>query len=925
MSQGIGIYRSTDAGKTWSFAGLPEAGQIGRIRVHPEDPELVWVAALGHVFGDNPERGVYRSRDGGASWELVLHVSAKAGAVDLALDARNPRILYAATWQAHRKPWTMESGGPGSGLWRSKDSGDTWERLEKGLPEGPLGRIGVTISPVDPKRVWALVEAEEGGLFRSDDGGDSFTRISADRRFRQRAWYYSHLFADTADKETLYILNVGLWRSHDGGTSFEAIPNPHGDHHDLWIHPKDPKILIEANDGGAIVSRNAGKSWSSQATQPTAEIYRLSVDAKTPYRLYGSQQDNSTVSLPSRSRHHGITRRDWYSVGGCESGHIAVDPRDPGLVYAGCFGGLISRWDPRTEGVRQIMPWPEQALGKAAKDMRFRFQWNAPIRLSPHDPDVLYHCSQHVHRSLDRGASWEVISPDLSRNDRSKQGYPGGAITYDSTSVEVYGTIFAFEESPHTPGVLWAGTDDGRVHVSRDAGGSWNEVTPKALPEWGVVNTLELSPHAAGRVFLAVTRYRQDDPAPYVFRTNDGGKRWERIADGTRGIPEGHFVRVVREDPAVRGLLYAGTEFGLYVSLDDGKSWRAFQLALPRTPVTDIQLTRGDLALSTQGRGIWVLDDLAPLRAIAGGLEAPLTLPAPKPALRLEAGVGGGAAGRNPVSGVPLRYHVAGESEEPLVLELLDGSGAVLRRIASDEDERRAPRLWGKPSKGGPSPPRLPASPGWHSWTWDMRPSDLELIEGVIAWGDPRGPLVPPGAYVARLTRGSETVEAPIELKPDPASAVASDELTAQYTFLREIGAALDGLYGTVREVRSLREQLVSTREKLEEGGRLDETLKTRFEEIETSLDAIEELLIQPKNEAPQDVLNYPPGLDADLLFVYGHAGSGDGSPLAAEEERFFELKTVLDRERGKLHTLREDQLRKLERALAEAGLPRFI
>ena len=552
VSPGVGVYRSTDAGDTWAHVGLADSGQIGRIRVHPRDPDVVYVAALGRIFGANEERGVFRSRDGGATWEKVLYVSDRAGAVDLAMDPANPRILYAAIWQVVRQPWTLESGGEDGGLWRSKDGGDSWEELTEGLPESNLGRIGVAVSGADSSRVWALVEAEDGGLYRSDNGGDRFRRVNTDRSFQQRAWYYTHVYADPQDRETVYVLNTGLFRSHDGGVEFEHIRVPHGDHHDLWIHPDDPKVLINGNDGGANVSWNGGDSWTGQANQPTAEMYRVTVDDRFPYWVYGCQQDNSCVAVPSRTGESGIDRHHWYVIGGCESGHIAVDPRDPNVIYSGCYGGQIERYDRATGVAREIMAWPQLAVGQAASDLRYRFQWNAPIRLSPHDPDVLYHASQFVHRSTDQGQSWQTISPDLSRNDADKQGSAGGEITWDNTGVEVYGTVFAFEESPHQPGLLWAGTDDGRVHLSRDNGESWSEITPRRMPEWGQVNMIELSAHGAGRAFLAVTRYRVDDFQPYVFRTDDFGASWTLLTNGDNGIPGDHFVRVVREDPAIR-------------------------------------------------------------------------------------------------------------------------------------------------------------------------------------------------------------------------------------------------------------------------------------------------------------------------------------------------------------------------------------
>jgi photosystem II stability/assembly factor-like uncharacterized protein len=659
VSPGDGIYKSTDAGGTWRHIGLPEAGQIGRIIVHPTDPEIVYAAVLGHIFGPNPERGVYRSTNGGLTWAKVLYVSDEAGAVDLAVNQSNPRILYAAIWQAKRTPSTMVSGGPGSGVYKTTDGGNTWVELTEGLPEGVKGRIAVAVSPASPNRVWVLIEHDEGGLFRSDNGGAKFRLVSANRELRQRAWYYTHLEADPKDANTVYILNVMFWRSVDGGTSFRPIRTPHGDNHALWINPDDPSNLIEGNDGGANISFNGGRTWSTQENQPTSEIYRVTVDDQQPYWLYGGQQDNSAVAIPSRAR-GGIAWRDWYAPAGCETATVAVDPRNPNITYGGCYGGSIGRHDHELQYEQEVMAWPQMAVGQQPLDLRYRFQWNAPIRISPHDPSVLYHCANVVLRSTDEGRNWQEISPDLTRDDASKQGYAGEPITRDNTGVEVYGTIFAFEESAHRAGLLWAGSDDGLVHISDDNGATWRNITPAAMPEWGTVNAIELSAHDPGRAFIAVQRYREDDFAPYVFRTDDFGASWVRLTDGTNGIPDDHFVRVVREDPDRKGLLYAGTEFGIYASFDDGSSWRSLQLNLPVTPITDLAVKRGDLVVATQGRSFWILDDLNVLHQMNAEIDnAEYYLFEPRTVTRWidQSGSGGrGAVGQNPPFGAVIHY-----------------------------------------------------------------------------------------------------------------------------------------------------------------------------------------------------------------------------------------------------------------------------
>ena len=929
VSPGVGLYRSTDAGKSWAHAGLAEAGQIGRVRVHPDNPDLVYVAALGHAFGSNEQRGVFRSKDGGASWEKVLFVSAGAGAVDLALDPTNPRILYAAIWQAVRQPWTMISGGEESGLYRSTDGGETWKELTEGLPDGIKGRIGVTVSAAKPGRVWALIEADEGGLFRSDDGGDHFRLVNDDRNFRQRAWYYTHVFADPKDAETVYVLNVGMWRSTNGGKEFEFIRAPHGDHHDLWINPDDPRVMINGNDGGANVSNNGGVSWSTQANQPTVEAYRLTVDDQFPYKVYGSQQDNSSICIPSRTATSGITRSDWYEVGGCESGHIAVDPRNPDIVYAGCFGGIITRHDHRTDQTRQIMVYPQLALAQAARELRYRFQWNAPIRLSPHDPDVLYHCSQYVHRSTDEGQSWELASPDLTRNDVDKQDYAGGPITRDNTGVEVYGTIFAFEPSPLQAGLLWAGSDDGLVHLSRDDGESWDRITPKRMPEWGQVNSIELSAHDAGRAFLAVTRYRMDDFTPYIFRTDDFGQSWSLLTDGKNGIPQDHFVRVVREDPERRGLLYAGTEFGVYVSFDDGGRWQPLQLNLPVTPVTDMAVKRGDLVVATQGRAFWILDDLSPLRQMNDAVaRANAHLFEPRAAYRLPGGgmnFDGDPVGKNPPSGAVVWFNLGAEPEDEVRLEFVDGAGEILRTLSSVTEEPRAPNPWERFMPPDALPRRkLEVKQGLNRYVWNLRLHDAELVEGTVMWGQASGPRVPPGTYRVRLTMGDWSQTRTIELRKDPRLEVTDEELRSQYELAREVWASLTETHRAVRRIRAVREQAEALATRLDgtdDGPVVSESAAA----LTTRLEAIEERLVQARARSSQDVLNYPARLDAQLLALLGAVAGADAPPTAGSAERYDDLRAELDLHLAELQAVLDTELAAFDARVRDTKRPPVI
>lgn len=927
VSPGDGVYRSTDAGETWYRMGLPEAGQIGRILVHPTDPNVVWVAVLGHAFGPNRERGVYRTIDGGLSWSKVLFVSDRAGAVDLAMDPANPRVLFAAMWQVVRQPWTMSSGGPGSGVFKSVDGGNTWVELTEGLPEGPKGRIGIAVSAAEPNRVWALVEHEDGGLFRSENGGEKFRRVSDDRELRQRAWYYTHVEADPLDANTVYVMNVMFWRSDDGGASFRPIRTPHGDNHALWINPVDAQIMIQGNDGGANISFDGGRSWSTQANQPTAEIYRVTVDDQQPYWLYGGQQDNSAVAIPSRTADGMIDRRHWYEPAGCESATIAVDPLNPDVTYGGCYGGTIARHD-RTLGVQQeVMAWPQMAVGQQAADLRYRFQWNAPIKISPHDPAVIYHCSNRVHRTDDEGRTWRLISPDLTRDDPSKQVYSGGDISRDNTGVEVYNTIFAFEESPHRAGVLWAGTDDGLVHLSEDGGESWREITPKSMPEWATVNNIELSAHAAGRAFLAVHRYRLDDFRPYVFRTNDSGRSWDLLTDGRNGIPAGHFVRAVREDPERRGLLYAGTEFGIYVSLDDGASWRSLQLDLPVTPITDLAVAMGDLVVATQGRSFWILDDLSVLRQLTSEIaEARPHLFDPRPAVRWVDGSGGsarGSVGKNPPFGAVIHYLLPegldGEQSNEVTLEILDADGDVLRSLSSKTPEPRAPNIWRRIAPELVEPVLLDHRAGANRYIWNLRLADARLVEDAVLWGSAAGPRVPPGTYRARLTVGewSETVS--FEVVADPRLESSSEDTAARFELSRAIWAELTSSHDAVALARSVRSQVQQAAERVDSA-----TVEAEATSIVEALTEIEDRIHQSKAESSQDVLNFPSRLDNQLVFLLSVVESSIGGPNDSTRERFEELSGELGGIVGVLDEVLRERIPAFEKLLDDADVPRI-
>ncbi|MEE4273129.1 MAG: hypothetical protein V2I67_15760 [Thermoanaerobaculales bacterium] len=927
ISVGDGIYKSTDAGESWRHMGLDEAGQIGRVVVHPTDPDIVYAAALGRIFGPNAERGVYRTTDGGLSWTKVLFVSENAGAVDLAMDSTNPRVLYAATWEARRSPWNMISGGPGSGVYKTTDGGNTWTTLGKGLPEGELGRIAVAVSPAFPKRVWVMVEHDDGGLFRSDDGGRKFRRVNANRELRQRAWYYTHIEADPKDANTVYALNVFMWRSDDGGTTFRPVRTPHGDNHALWINPDNPLNMVQGNDGGANVSFDGGRSWSTQQNQPTSEIYRLTVDDQWPYWLYGGQQDNTAVAIPSRTSHGSIGWKDWYAPAGCETATVAVDPRNPEVTYGGCYGGSLNRFDRALGFQQQVMAWPQMAVGQQAADLRYRFQWNAPVRISPHDPEVLYHCSNVVHRTRDEGATWEVISPDLTRDDETKQGYAGEPITRDNTGVEVYGTIFAFEESPLQQGLLWAGSDDGLVHLSTDDGATWKDITPAEMPEWGTVNSIELSAHAPGRAFMAVHRYRTDDFSPVIFKTDNFGSSWTRI---DAGIPKDHFVRVVREDPERRGLLFAGTEFGLFVSLDDGASWQPFQLDLPVTPITDMAVKRGDLVVATQGRSFWILDDLSPLRQMAAAaVRDEPHLFRPRPAVRWADGSGGRrgsgdqAEGKNPPFGAFIHYVLPepaeGEDLPEVRLEILGADGEVLRSMSSEKPERQAPNVWRKLLPHRFDPPKLDARPGANRWVWNLRLHDAAIIDEAVLWGSAAGPMVAPGEYRVRMTVGEWSADEAFQVVPDPRRPGDAEIATAQFELAHEIWSELNRSHELLERLEAVRDQVNGWAERTD-----DEAIGELAAAIVEELGAVEGEIREPDLESSQDMLNMPSKLDNQLVYLKSVVEDAPAEPTAASRERFAELVSQLDEIVGRFDEILEIRVPELEALLDEVGAPRI-
>jgi photosystem II stability/assembly factor-like uncharacterized protein len=926
ITYGDGVYKSVDAGKTWQHIGLTDTRHIGAIIIDPHNPDIVFVAALGHAFGPNEERGIFRTDDGGRTWKRVLFRDRDTGGIDVVFDPRNSHTLFASLWQMRRQPWAFSSGGPGSGLYRSTDGGLTWKQIEgHGLPSGPLGRIGVAVSGADSSRVYATIEAQEGGIFRSDDAGEHWSRINSDHRFQQRAWYYSHIFADPVAVDTVYVLNTGAFRSTNGGKDFELLPAPHGDHHALWIDPRDPRRLINGNDGGASISVDGGKSWTQQENQPTAQFYHVAVDNHWPYRVYGAQQDNTTIAIASRDDEGVIGRQDWYEVGGGESGYIAPDPRDPDIVYANSDSGQMTRYDHRTENFRDVSMFPLDVSGNGAADLEYRIQWTEPVFVSPHDSNVLYTAAQFVLKSTDQGRSWKRISADLTRNDKSKQRPSGGPITLDITSVEYYDTVFTLAESPLQKGLLWAGTDDGLIQVTRDDGRTWQNVTPKDMPEWSLVSIIEPSPHDAGTAFAAIDRHRLDDLRPLIYKTRDGGRTWKRIV---AGIPEGAYVRSVREDPKRKGLLYAGTELGVYVSFDDGEHWQPLQLNLPVTPVHDLLVKDDDLVVATHGRSFWILDDVTPLRQIDGSATLPaVRLYRPQRAYRLHFPMDVNRrrpVGDNPPPGALIDYFlkVKPQPDEEITLEILDARGEVLRKFSNHKKEKfEQPAEW--PDREAPVEV-LPDAAGMNRFAWDLRVEDPVQIPGAFYSDEgPRGPVVNPGSYVVRLTTRNGTQSAPLEVVLDPRlkDTVTADDIAAHWELVKKTADDIEALHRAVNEMRAGRTAL----EKVQQQAGTDthpRAFTAAVTGFERRMTPIEEQLLQVNMKASEDNLRYPNRLNEQYDTFLATVNGDDVRPTESQLQVFADLHRRLSEQLAKWTALRDTDLRALNTQLQRAGVP---
>jgi len=893
ISYGDGVYRSNDGGKTWKNLGLRDTRQIPQVLVDPHNPEIVLVAAMGHAFAPNQERGVFRSTDGGQSWTKVLYVDDRTGATDLAFDPANPRVVFAAMYQFQREPWTMSSGGPGSGLYRSTDGGATWKRLEgNGLPEGVLGRIGVSVSGGDSSRVYALIEAEKGGLFRSGDGGDKWELVNEDERYRQRAWYFSHVFADPRNADTVYLLNTGMFRSTDGGKTFTLLAAPHGDHHGLWIDPANPLRMINGDDGGATISIDGGKNWTPQLNQPTAQFYHVAVDNRFPYYVFGAQQDNTPVATASWSDSGLIGLRNWYEVAGSESAFMAADPRDGSIVYSAGQG--VSRFDKKNEQGIDISPWPINSSGHGDADFPHRFQWTEPILFSPHDAGVLYTAGEVVFKTTNQGKSWSVISPDLTRNDKSKQQSSGGPITKDNTSVEYYDTIFALAESPLEKGLLWAGSDDGLIHITRNGGASWQNVTPGEMPEWSLVSLIDPSPHGAATAYVAVDRHKLDDFGAYIYKTADYGQSWTRISNG---IPAGDYVHAVREDPKRKGLLYAGTETGVWISFDDGGHWQKLKLNLPAVPVHDLVIKDDDLVVATHGRAFWILDDITPLRKLAAAdVDADAKLVPPRPAYRLrfpDSVDRRQPAGENPPPGAIVYYYLKAKPQQEVKLDIFDGAGNLVKSYSSKKKEEAAgPAEW--PDVQHPSEV-LPAEAGLNRFYWNLRYEDPVTVPGTFYESDipPKGPMALPGTYQVRLTVAGNTQTAPLELRLDPRIHATPADLQKQFELERDLARRLTSLHRTVNQIRDLRAQLNALSARYRDAAAW-QPLKPLAEALLKKIGEVEERIIQTRMKSTEGDLRYPTMIDEQLVSLNWSVDATDAAPTSAQQQVFAELSAKL-------------------------------
>ncbi len=933
MATGDGIYKSADAGKTWKYIGLENTHVISNIVIDPHNSDIVYVAALGHVFADNSERGIYRSKDGGKSWQKILYVNDKTGASDIAMDPNNSQILFAGMWQSYRKPWKLSSGGTGGGLFKSDNGGNTWKNIshDPGLPTGILGKICVSVSGANSNRIFAIIESKNGGVFRSDDGGNTWRRLFHGSEITQRAWYFSKIYTDPKNENLVYAPQVeGILKSVDGGNHFEAIRSPHGDNHVLWINPKHTNILIGGNDGGASVSYDGGKSWSSEDNQPTAQFYHVALDNQFPYHIFGAQQDNSTVEIASRTSGYGITERDWWPTAGGESGFVVPDPANPDITYGGGYDGVLTKYNRKTGQRQHIDVWPDNPMGHGAIGLRDRFQWTYPIMFSPNNPNELYVASQYVYRSNDAGMSWTRISPDLTRNDSTKQYPSGGPITQDNTAVEYYNTIFALAESPVKTGVLWAGSDDGLVHVSQNNGKTWVNVTPKDLPAWTTISTIEPSHFDPATAYMAARRYRLDDFEPYIYKTTDYGKHWKKI---TNGLPIDGSSFVVRQDTKDPNLLFAGNLTGVYISFNKGKRWQSLQLNLPHVPVRDmaIQNRENDLVLATHGRAFWILDNLEVLRQLNGNLEQSVAHLFKPERTYLTRGYGfhrsGMTFGENPANGLVVYYYLkeAPKENQTVKLEFLTQAGKPIITFSNMKDPNGRPVHVSKMFYRDSTRTQrglLPAEAGMNLFVWNLRYPNAKSVPGAVIWdGNMSGPHIVPGTYQMKLIAGNDTLTQNFNVVINPRYKVTQEGLQAQFDLLMKIHAKLNKTDKSILKIRKAEGQINGYLSRLKGFSKID-SLKKAAKPVIKKLGRIEDALIQVKSHASEDPLNYPIMLNNKLATLAATVGASYNRPTQQDYEVFSELSKQVDAQLNELKPLLDQKVKSFNALVDSLHVP---
>jgi len=910
VSSGFGVWKSVDGGSSWTHIGLEDTRHIGRIRIHPTNPDIVYVAAMGDLWQPTESRGVYKSTDGGVTWEKVLYVSQDAGAVDLVLDPSNPRVVYATTWNVRRTPYSFSSGGPGSDIWKSTDSGLTWINLSDSpdLPDDPRGIIGIAVSPVNPNRVFALIESDDGGVYRSDDGGNSWEKMSRNRALRSRAWYYTRIYADTQNEDIVYVMNVSYGVSKDGGKTFTLHNAPHGDHHDLWIDPNDNQRMIIADDGGAQVSNDAGNNWTTYHNQPTAQFYRIATDDVFPYRIYGAQQDNSSVRIYHRTSDNAINEEHWEVTAGGESAYHAIDPNNPDIVYGGNYKGYLYRYNHHTKQRRAINVWPLNPAGSGVEVMKYRFNWNFPVKFSIHDPGKLYAFSNHVHLTTNEGQTWETLSPDLTRNDPATQKSSGGPITQDNTGVEFYANIFTAMESQHEEGVWWTGSDDGLIHLTRDNCGTWENVTPPQAPKWIMWNSIDPHPTNPAGAYVAGTQYKQGDFTPYLFKTTDYGQTWEPI---TSGIDPMHFTRVVRADPKREGLLYAGTEYGMYISFDDGNNWQSFQLNLPQVSITDLQVKNDNLVVATQGRSFWIMDDLTPLHQLDENVvEADHHVFAPMPSYRMRQGGWGGynklVEGKNHPGGVLIYYNYKADldSAETAELRILEEDGDLIKSYMSGKKDAD-----------------IADTGGAHRFVWNMRYPDATSFDGLVLYSsNTRGPRAVPGNYKVELVVGTDTVTQSFSVLKDPRIESTQQDLQIQFDYLIEIRDKLSEAHQAVIDIRTMREDLEYLKKKLKSYDNTENIIE-QITALDEEMTLIENNIHETRNEARQDPLNFGIKLNNRLAYLASHESSGDFRPTDQGVAYKEEVSAQIDDELVSLTVLWNESLPRINADIRNANI----